>query len=43
MGNNYCANAYGRVARGYLAFLEQRGITGLDAARPSALLLPVRG
>ena len=28
--------AYGRVARGYLAFLEQRGITGLDGAAAAA-------
>jgi integrase len=30
--------AYGRVARGYLAFLEQRGITSLDAADGASVL-----
>ena len=30
--------AYGRVARGYLAFLEQRGITGLDGADGGSVL-----
>jgi integrase len=30
--------AYGRVARGYLVFLEQRGITGLDRADGGSVL-----
>jgi integrase len=30
--------AYGRAARGYLAFLEQRGITGLDGADGGSVL-----
>jgi integrase len=30
--------AYGRVARGYLVFLEQRGIGGLDAADGASVL-----
>jgi integrase len=30
--------AYGRVARGYLVFLEQRGITGLDGADGASVL-----
>jgi hypothetical protein len=30
--------AYGRVARSYLVFLEQRGITGLDAADGASVL-----
>ena len=30
--------AYGRVARGYLVFLEQRGITGLDGAGGASVL-----
>ena len=30
--------AYGRVARGYLVFLEQRGITGLDGAGGGSVL-----
>jgi integrase len=30
--------AYGRVARGYLVFLEQRGITSLDAADGASVL-----
>jgi integrase len=30
--------AYGRVARGYLVFLEQRGITGLDEADGASVL-----
>ena len=30
--------AYGRVARGYLAFLERRGITGLDGADGGSVL-----
>lgn len=31
-------DAYGRVARGYLAFLESRGIDGLDAADGTSVL-----
>jgi hypothetical protein len=31
-------DAYGRVARGYLAFLEERGISDLDAADGASVL-----
>ena len=30
--------AYGRVARGYLVFLESRGVHGLDAADGASVL-----
>ena len=30
-------DAYGRVARGYLTYLEDRGITSLDQARPDTI------